>query len=91
MSLIACKYCIMTKGLKGSDISKLPTTEEEFIEHIERDHNIPVQRDGETEVVTMERFYTQYPEAKNPETCKCPECSAQRDEKHDAKMEEEDK
>lgn len=76
---IACKFCVMTKGLRGSEISSLPQTDEEFIEHIECDHNIPVRRPGETREQTMKRFYEKYPEAKNPATCKCPACTEKRE------------
>ena len=45
----ACKFCIATKGLKGSEIRSLPQTEDELYDHIERVHGICVQRNGETE------------------------------------------
>lgn len=75
---IACKYCIMTKGLKGSEISSLPQTDEEFAKHIESEHHIPVGREGETEEETMKRFRQEYPEAGNLATCKCPQCAEKR-------------
>jgi hypothetical protein len=31
----ACKYCIASKGLRGSDIASLPQTQEDLIAHIE--------------------------------------------------------
>ena len=78
----ACKVCIAEKGLKGSEIPSLPQTEEELIEHIESEHHIPVKREGETEKECKDRFYRKYPEAGDPRTCKCPECSYVR--KHEA-------
>lgn len=75
---LACKYCIMTTGLKGKDINALPQTEEELIQHIERDHHIPVRRDHETAEQCKERFYRENPEARDPKTCKCPECARRR-------------
>ena len=70
---IACKLCIATKGLKGSDIGSLPQTDEELHEHIESVHHQPVQRDGETPKECMERFTKAHPEAGGP-NCKCPSC-----------------
>jgi len=71
---IACKYCIATKGLKGTDIKRLPQTDEEFANHVEKEHHIPVRREGETEQQTMERFHRENPEAGGP-NCKCPSCN----------------
>lgn len=70
---IACKYCIATKGLKGSDIDKLPKTKEELFQHIETEHHIPVIRENETEEECSERFKRENPEAGGP-NCKCPAC-----------------
>lgn len=67
----ACKICIATKGLWGSEITSLPQTEEEFIDHMERVHHMPVTRRGETQEKAFKRFIEEYPEAKN-----CPECIA---------------
>ena len=38
----ACTYCIVTKGLKGSDIGepgKTFETDEEFFDHLEMEHD----------------------------------------------------
>jgi len=75
---LACKICIAFNGLRGSDIAKLPETEEELWDHIECCHHIPVQRPGETALQCKERFYAANPEARNPKTCKCPECAERR-------------
>ena len=71
---IACKYCIATRGLKGSDIGSLPKTDEELADHIETVHHIPVRREGETLSGCMERFIKANPEASGP-NCRCPECT----------------
>ena len=74
-----CKYCIMEHGIKGSDLKKYDLkTDEDLINHIESEHHIAVQRDGETEEECMKRFYKQFPEAKDRRTCKCPECKRNR-------------
>ena len=70
---IACKWCILSKGLKGSEIGSLPQTEEEFARHIEGVHHIPVRRDGETVEVARTRFQRENPEAGGP-NCRCPDC-----------------
>ncbi len=44
----ACKICIMTKGLRGSELDTCGycfETEEEFIEHLEKEHNLIVKED----------------------------------------------
>ena len=66
---LACKFCIAEKGLRGSDISNLPTNEEELMEHIEKVHHMPVQREKETHEESIKRFLEKYPEAKT-----CPDC-----------------
>ncbi len=60
---LACKFCIMQYGLRGSEIDSLPQTEEELIEHIERIHHMPVVREGENKEQAEARFLLQYPEA----------------------------
>lgn len=75
---IACKYCIATKGLKGSDIDKLPRTDEEFFQHVETEHHIPVRKENETEEECLERFKRENPEAGGP-NCKCPSCQRKRE------------
>lgn len=70
---IACKYCIATRGLKGSEISGLPKTKEELMDHIEREHHIPVRRGKETTAECEKRFAREQPEAYGP-NCKCPAC-----------------
>lgn len=70
---LACKLCIMTKGLKGSEIGSLPKNDEELVQHMERDHHVPVRRDSETPEECLERFKRENPEAGGP-NCKCPSC-----------------
>ena len=73
----ACKYCIMYKGLKGSDVANLPQTEEELYNHIEHEHHIPVRRENENGEQCMARFKLENPEAGGP-NCKCPNCIHER-------------
>jgi len=75
---LACKYCILTRGLKGSEIPNLPETDEQLYQHIEAEHHIPVRRENETELQCKERFYRDNPQARNPATCKCPACQQAR-------------
>jgi hypothetical protein len=67
---LACIYCIVKYGLKGSELDKLPKTEKELIEHIEKVHHMPVIRKGETLEEAEKRFIEKYPEAINCECCK---------------------
>lgn len=66
---LVCKICIAQKGLRGSDIDKLPKNEEELADHFERVHHMPVQREGEPDEQMIKRFLEKCPEAKT-----CPEC-----------------
>jgi hypothetical protein len=68
---IGCRYCIAEHGLKGSEVDSLPRTDEEFADHIEREHHVPVRRDGEDEESCQRRFQAANPEAGGPK-CKCP-------------------
>lgn len=68
---IACKICIAQKGLGGSEIGSLPKTEEELMDHMEKVHHMPVQREGETHEQCIKRFLEKHPEAKT-----CLECIA---------------
>lgn len=67
---LACKICIMKRGICGSEISSLPQTEDELAEHMERVHHMPVIRYGETEEQATKRFLAQYPEARDCQECK---------------------
>ena len=60
---LACKICIATKGLRGSEIDSLPKNEEELMEHMKRVHHMPVIREGETREQATKRFLEKYPEA----------------------------
>lgn len=55
-----CRICIMTKGLKGSDLKSLPQTQDELAEHLEREHGIVVKRDNETDEQATKRFEEKY-------------------------------
>lgn len=82
---IACKICIATKGLKGSDLAGQPRTNEELYRHIEQEHHMPVRRENETEDQCMARFERENPDATG-ENCRCPACGAVRQTK--AKVDE---
>jgi len=75
MAKWACKLCIMTKGLLGSQIDSLPDAEdsEGIARHIESEHHIAVRREDESEEAALKRFRDAYPEAGGP-SCKCPSC-----------------
>ena len=74
---IACKICIMEKGLKGSETNRFFATEEQLFDHLEDEHDLVVRREGETEAEANARVH-----AKNKrigtENCRCPECKAKR-------------
>ena len=76
---LACKYCVLTKGLKGTgenlaDGKKIMfDTPEEFFNHIEMEHDIPITRVGETESECMERFKKINKRA-GTDNCQCPFC-----------------
>lgn len=65
----ACKFCLATNGLRGSEIADLPQTEEELYDHIEAVHHIVVKRHGETEKQATERFVGRYPAVKTCDDC----------------------
>lgn len=71
---IACKLCIATRGLRGSDISGLPQSEEDLAQHMEQEHHVPVRRNDESEAECTVRFAREQPGAGGP-NCKCPMCS----------------
>lgn len=66
---IACRICVVTKGIRGSDL--MMQTDEELMDHIEKVHHMPVVREDETHEQAEARFIEKYPEAKN-----CKECIA---------------
>ena len=73
--VLACRYCIAEKGLRGSVITdvfiltSLPQNEKEFFDHLESYHHMPIQQDGETKEQCHARFLQKYPEVAN-----CPDC-----------------
>lgn len=67
--MIACKFCIMEKGLQGG--KGLFETQEELDDHIEGFHHMPIIKEGETKEQLIKRFIKKYPEAKT-----CPKCIA---------------
>ncbi len=69
MMAIACKICIITKGIRGSDKESFFETQEELNDHLEKVHHMPVCREGETSEECIKRFIEKYPEART-----CSEC-----------------
>lgn len=70
---LACKICVMTRGIRSSEIGSLPQNEEELADHLEAVHHMPVTREGETDAQAQARFLAKYPEART-----CSECIAAR-------------
>jgi hypothetical protein len=58
---LACKICILKKGLSGSEVSSLPKTDEELYEHLESEHQLIVLREGEDREAAKKRYYEKYP------------------------------
>lgn len=82
---ILCPMCLLSKGLDDENRDEVTfDTEEEFADHMESEHHIPVQKEGLTEEENMVRFREKYPEAKDTKTCKCPSCKAKRGDSRDA-------
>ena len=77
-----CSICVAVNGLSGRDLVKGGPKDldddEDFANHMENEHNMPVQRKGETKKQTMARFKREHPEAQDPKTCRCPEHQAER-------------
>jgi hypothetical protein len=74
-----CRYCILYRGIRGSDLANFPQTDKEFATwigpHIEAEHHIPVRRNNETIEQCKVRFAREQPDAGGP-NCKCPKCEA---------------
>lgn len=78
--MICCKYCILTKGLRGSEIKegkKCFGTEEELFNHIEMEHDLVINRGKETEKEAFERVKKKNPRI-GTENCQCPACQNKR-------------
>jgi hypothetical protein len=78
MSKLVCRYCVAERGLKASELAEWPEegavgSAEWLVRHIESEHHIPVQRDGETADTCLERFAREQPDA-GTDRCKCPDC-----------------
>lgn len=68
----ACTYCIASKGLTLKS-DHLFETDEEFFDHIEMVHDLPVRREGETNGQAMARVKAKNPRLGGPD-CQCPNC-----------------
>ena len=65
-----CKYCVAIKGATSKDAFE---TDEEFYNHVEMEHDIPVKRKGETHEQTMKRFKAKNKRA-GTKDCQCLSC-----------------
>lgn len=63
---IACKYCILTKGIKGTSGPGLFSTDEDLYRHLEAEHGIIVRRDGETDQEASERYNQEFGDRNKP-------------------------
>lgn len=69
-----CKYCVMRYGIKGSEIyEKDLSNDEDFYNHIEEVHGIPVMREGETKEDTEKRCAAKGI-VSDRNKCQCQEC-----------------
>lgn len=75
---LACKLCILKNGVEASEMGSLFMTEADFSKHLEKDHHIPIRREGETYAQARRRFLLENPEAYDIKTCKCERCEIKR-------------
>jgi hypothetical protein len=69
-----CKYCVAKYGIKGSELAKKHfETDEEFANHLEETHGIPVLRKGETEEDAIKRC-AKKGICEDRDICQCQEC-----------------
>ena len=76
MSKWVCRLCIVTKGLRGSELIDWPDTDDEEgqVRHIEEVHRIPVVRVRESQAEAEERLRRENPET-GGSNCRCPACA----------------
>lgn len=67
MSRLACRICVVTKGITVRDTF---ATEDDLLTHIESEHHMPVRRKGESEEDCTKRFVASHPNAATCEGCK---------------------
>ena len=72
---IGCTFCLLPGGpgigpTKGGVFDE----EDEFFDHVEMKHDIPVRRPGESQEEARDRVLAKNPRIGGPE-CKCPSCS----------------
>jgi len=68
--MIACRYCIIERGITVRDCFE---TGKELIEHIEMVHDIAVRRSGESHKEAVERVKEKNPRI-GTDNCQCPAC-----------------
>ena len=74
VSTVLCKFCIVERGVTLDDVLD---GEEALIAHLEAEHDIAIQRDGETEAQAWARLRVTNPRAGGPD-CHCPSCRSRR-------------
>jgi len=73
-----CPYCLLPggKGI-GPGIGGIFETDEEFIEHLEMEHDLVVKRPDETDDEAFARVKSKNPRI-GTDDCRCPACLAKR-------------
>jgi len=84
---IACRWCAALQGLERQS-PYLFETLEQLAQHVEAEHDMPVQRERETIEEAQKRFQARNTRAGGPE-CRCPGCKARRYKAIAAALEEE--
>ena len=76
-----CVYCILYGDSHGGGAKVLPfeNDSEEFFNHIEMEHDIPVRRIDETKEEASARVKAKNPRMGSP-NCQCPACKHARGE-----------
>lgn len=69
-----CKWCVALYGIKGSELAeKNLDNDEDFYNHLEEAHGIPVRRNGETEIDAKNRC-AEKGIVEDRSLCECQEC-----------------
>lgn len=74
VGMMACRYCVLEKGIIAGDFFK---TQEELIEHIEMVHDMPIRGPGESHTDATARVKKKNPRLGGP-SCQCPACKGKR-------------
>lgn len=79
---LACKICLSRNDVPVEKLDQIFLTEDDFVVHLERDHHIPIRKEGETYARARRRFLLENPEAYDVRTCKCEQCELKRSLRH---------